>query len=55
MSARCSVCEEPTQRVQPNDWIAPWGPPPEWSHLDGSSLCPTMVPGGVGPCEPEFV
>ncbi|QHA04587.1 hypothetical protein GQF42_15970 [Streptomyces broussonetiae] len=54
MTVRCPECGEPLQRVQPDDWIAAWGPVPEWSHFDGSSLCPVIGDNGYEPAQPEF-
>ncbi|ROP53310.1 hypothetical protein EDD94_2813 [Streptomyces sp. PanSC9] len=51
----CSECGEPAQQVQPTGWVPAWGPTPEWSHLDGSSLCPTIGDSGYEPCKPKVV
>ncbi len=37
----CPECGEPARHLPPVRWVVP-GPPPEWSHLDGESLCPIV-------------
>jgi hypothetical protein len=52
----CPECEEPAVKQPPTDLVpfpALGITQPEWSHLDGSSLCPVMGPNGCQPAEPR--
>jgi hypothetical protein len=55
--ARCPECGEEAIHQPPAD-LVPWEAHeiarPEWSHKDGSSLCPVIGPsGGYQPAQPE--
>ena len=40
--------------ADPTPWQAHGIPPPQWSHSDGSSLCPVIGPaGGYQPAQPQ--
>ena len=52
----CPECGEPAANRSPTD-LVPWQahgmPRPEWSHNDGSALCPVPGPsGGYQPAQP---
>ena len=54
---RCPECGEDAVRQPPSD-LVPWEAHglsgPEWSHRDGSSLCPVTGPsGGYQPAQPQ--
>ena len=53
----CPECGEDAVRQPPPD-LVPWEAHgltrPEWSHRDGSSLCPVIGPsGGYQPAQPQ--
>lgn len=53
----CPECGEDAVREPPSD-LVPWKAhemtQPEWSHRDGSSLCPVTGPsGGYQPADPQ--
>ena len=45
---RCPGCDEPVRPQVPTDLI----PAGEWSHLDGTQLCPEIGPNGYRPADP---
>ena len=53
---RCPECGEDAVSQPPAD-LVPWDahgiPVPEWSHEDGSSLCPVIGPSGYQPAQPQ--
>lgn len=54
---RCPECGEDAVNQPPAD-LVPWEahgmPRPEWSHRDGTSLCPVISPsGGYQPAQPQ--
>lgn len=54
---RCPECGQDAIHEPPGD-LVPWEahgiPQPEWSHPDGSSLCPIVAaPGGYQPATPQ--
>jgi hypothetical protein len=54
-SRRCPECGEPAVRRAPSDltpWQAHGQDQPEWSHADGSALCPVIGPDGYQPASP---
>ena len=56
-SISCPECGEDAVRQPPSD-LVPWEAHglarPEWSHRDGSSLCPVIAPsGGFRPAHPQ--
>lgn len=55
MEPRSSECGDQLQELPPTNWLPAWGPAPQWSHLDGESLCRVMSDGGYRPCEPVFI
>ena len=51
----CPECGEPAVHRSPDDLVpyrAHGTTPPEWSHPDGSALCPVMTPDGYRPAVP---
>lgn len=51
----CPECGEPVIQRPPDDavpWQAQGMPVPQWSHLDGSALCPVIGPSGYRPADP---
>lgn len=52
---RCPGCGERAVYRPPTD-LVPWQAHgmsrPQWSHADGSALCPVMTPGGYQPATP---
>ncbi|MGO9501317.1 MAG: hypothetical protein ACLPUO_07020 [Streptosporangiaceae bacterium] len=54
--ASCPECGEPAISREPVD-LVPWQaddlPQPQWSHRDGTSLCPVIGPAGYQPAEPQ--
>jgi hypothetical protein len=50
---RCPECGDPAIGVPPRHWGMPeFLPVPEFSHVDGTPLCPVYEPDGTRPCEP---
>ncbi|AQW53411.1 hypothetical protein SHXM_06874 [Streptomyces hygroscopicus] len=48
----CGKCGDPAVPRPPKTWRAVMTPRPDWSHEDGTPLCPTGVsrcPGDWGP------
>jgi hypothetical protein len=51
----CPQCGEPAHESVPTDLVpAHYAdiPVPEWSHLDGTQLCPVIGPDGYRPVDP---
>lgn len=51
----CPQCGEPAQRHIPEDLVPAHyadQPAPDWSHLDGTQLCPVIGPDGYRPADP---
>ena len=51
----CPECGEPAVRGIPNDLVPAHYTHisvPEWSHLDGTQLCPVIGPDGYRPADP---
>jgi hypothetical protein len=52
----CPECGEPAISREPGD-LVPWQahavPQPQWSHPDGTSLCPVIGPAGYQPAKPQ--
>jgi hypothetical protein len=53
---RCPQCGEDAVHQPPED-LVPWQAQgmirPEWSHQDGTSLCPVTGPSGYQPAQPQ--
>ena len=53
---RCPECGEDAVHQPPADpvpWQAHGLARPEWSHRDGTSLCPVIGPSGYQPAQPQ--
>ena len=53
---RCPECGEDAVHLPPSDlvpWTAHGLARPEWSHRDGTSLCPVPGPAGCQPAPPQ--
>ncbi len=52
----CPECGDDAVRQRPADrmpWAAHGLPQPQWSHRDGTSLCPVIGPAGYQPAQPR--